>query len=168
MKKYLSFAAAALLVLMSTAALAASSITATVYSVSQDKNVLVIKLACIAHTDGDFTDTYPTGKEITHAELFPSGSELGELYYHMGYYLYEVWAVNPATGYPTVAAAVTITDATGAALLASGELALSTSASGITEASLGKFRSVTSQMTATVGDTGTAANTPAIYIKLVR
>lgn len=145
------------------AGMAASVMTPTVYAIPQPGGQMIIKVACTAHTDGTFDSTQITGTHISKSTL-----GLRAEYWQLGYYLYEVWAVNPASGHPTVAGAVTITDETGAPLLASGELALSTSASGIAEAALGKFRAVNSKMTITVGDTGDAANTFDLYIKLVR
>lgn len=152
---------------------AASAMTPSVVSLSNNGTILVLKVACVAHTDGTFTSEAISGAD-TGSVYDSSGAFHGNIYgfsadyWNMGFYLYEVWAVNPSSGHPTVAAAVTIADDTGAPLLASGELALSTSASGIVEASLGKFRAVNSKMTISVGDTGTAANATTIYIKLVR
>lgn len=143
--------------------MAASSITPTLYSISKDQSQLVIKLACVADTDGTFTS-----QQITNAALFPSGSVLPVGYQLMGYYVYEVWAVNPGSSYATVAAAVTMVDEAGNQLIKSGELALSTSASAVVEASLAKFRALNSLPTISIADTGTAANTVDIYIKLVR
>ncbi len=143
--------------------LAASVMTPTIYAIPQPGGQMIIKVACTAHTDGTFDATQITGTHISKNTL-----GLKAEYWQLGFYLYEVWAVNPASGHPTVAAAVTIADETGAPLLTTGELALSTSASGVVEASFGKFRSVNSKMTVSVGDTGSAANTFDLYIKLVR
>jgi hypothetical protein len=139
-----------------TESLAASSISVGGYSLQGDGNQLVIKLDCIAHTDGTFTSY-----EIP--ETNPAVP-----YQAQGYYLYEVWSVNDATTYPTIAAAVTLTSAQGMQVLKTGEMSLSTLASGISEASLAKFRSVNSKLTIAIGDTGTAANILTIYIKLAR
>jgi hypothetical protein len=166
--KKITAIALGLILALSVSAQAASSIVATLHSISKDQSVMVIKLACTAHTDGAFTDTYPSGKQITQAELFPSGSTLPVPFQLMGYYLYEAWAINPVSGYATLAAPVTMTDEGGAQLIKSGEFALSTSASGVSEATLGKFRALTSLPTVVVGDTGTAANTANIYLKFAR
>ena len=85
--------ALALLIAAAGMAQAASVITPSLYSISKDQSQMVIKLACTAHTDGTFTS-----QQITHAALFASGSVLPVQYQHMGYYLYEVWAINPASG----------------------------------------------------------------------
>jgi hypothetical protein len=149
--------------LFSVAGFAASEITPTVDSISIDQSRLVIKLACTAHTDGTFDS-----KQILNSDLFGAGSYSPVEYQNMGYYLYEAWAINPGSAYPTVAAAVTITDANAIELLKAGEMALSTSASGKVEATFAKFRSVDKAMTIAIGDTGTAANGVTIYLKLVR
>ena len=145
------------IVLFSVSAFAASSIVAIkpLYE-SSDKQQIVIALACTAHTDGTFDS-----KTI-------DSTDVGMSYWEKGYYMYEVWAINPASTYPTAAAAVTAVDADGTQLIQTGELALSTSASGVAEASLGKYRAVTSKITLSIGDTGSAANTFTLLIKLAR
>ena len=134
----------------------ASSMTVTVKDPSKEHSPLVIKVACVAHTDGTFD-----AKQITAAEVKFN-------YWQYGLYLYEVWAINPASVYPTTAGAVTIADEVGSAILKTGELALDTSASTKTEGSLEKTRLVTSKLTITIGDTGNAANTFDLYLKFVR
>jgi hypothetical protein len=129
----------------------ASSIVVTIQRKTSKK--LCLKLACTAHTDGTFDS-----KQIL-------ASETGNVdYWAQGYILYEAWSVNPHTGYPTVAAAVTLVDEQNCGIIQSGELTLSTSADGVVEAGLGKFRTVRSKLTIAIGDTGTAANTVDIYL----
>lgn len=142
---------------------AASAITVTLDSISVDQSRMVIKLACTAHTDGTFTS-----KQIVHSDLIGTGGFFPTEYQTMGYYLYEAWAVNPAATYPTLPAAVTITDENGIELIKSGEFSLPIAASGKTEAVMAKYRSVDKKMTVAIADTGTAANGVTIYLKLAR
>lgn len=149
--------AVAVFVLFAVNAFAASSITVVPPTFeSSNKTQLVITLACVAHTDGTFTSTQLTTENVRSN------------YWQNGYYLYEAWAINPASDYATTAAAVTITDESGAYIIKSGELTLSTDASAIVEASLEKYRTVNSKLTVAVGDTGSAANTFTLYLKFAR
>jgi hypothetical protein len=121
---------------------------------SSTKNQMVITLACVAAADGTFT-----ALQLTE-------SNVGAKYWAVGYYLYEVIAINPASDYATDAAAVTIADEDGVPILKSGELALSTSASGVSEATIAKYRGINKKVTVTIGDSGSAANTVTLILKL--
>lgn len=153
---------------------AASSIVASVHSDAINQSVLVVKLVCTAHTDGAFTDTYPNGKQITHAEIFPQGSSLPVQYQHMGYYLVNAYAVNPGATYPT-SGAVTISDETGRQLVGANSyngvtLTLSTAANGVAFATItdSSKMAVTSKLTVSISDTGSAANVFTLYLVLSR
>jgi hypothetical protein len=152
-----SIIALTLSVLVATTTLAASSIAVTGYSTQGNGSQLVIKLLCTAAADGTFTPY-----EI------PDAISPGMPYWTQGYYLYEAWAVNPAAVFPTVAANVVITTEAGEPVLKSGELALSTDASGVAEAVMAKYRAINSKMTLAPGDTGAAANIFTLYLKLAR
>lgn len=170
-KRIFPWLAAALLSLLLVAggcgtANAASTITATQQSLSVDQRSLVIKLACTAHTDGTFTSVALTGENLSVGLSDPRGRP--RQYWQMGFYLYEVYAVNPAATYPTTAAVVTLADDLGTYVMQSGEMALSTSASGVAYAVLAKYRAVKTPMTISIADTGAAANTLTIYIVLAR
>lgn len=141
-------------------AFAASSMVASRLDGSTD-DVLLIKVAGVAHTDGTFTS-----KQIT-------ASEIGFDYWKRGFFLVDAWAVNPASTYPT-AGAVTITDETGRQIVgtsATDTLTLSTSASGVgylvIERASGQ-RAVTSKLTIAISDTGSAANTLDLYLLMRR
>ena len=134
-------------------AFAAITVTKPTFE-SSTKNQMVITLACVAAADGTFTAT-----ELTE-------SMVGAKYWAVGYYLYEVIAVNPSSGHATTAAAVTIADEDGTSILKTGELALSTSASTVTEATIAKYRGINKKLTVTIGDTGNAANTVTLILKL--
>jgi len=143
----------AILILMVGNAFAAITVMQPTFE-SSTKNQMVITLYCLAASDGTFTAT-----EITEAMV-------GAKYWAVGYYLYEVIAINPASTYPTTAAVVTIADEDGVSILKTGELALSTSASGIVEATIGKYRGINKKLTVTIGDTGNAANIVTLVLKL--
>lgn len=159
------------LLLLPAFAFAASTIAPSLHYRSADGQQMIIKLDCTAHTDGTFTSTQITGAHLgTTYDI--SGAFRSNIYglkadyWKLGYYVYEAWAVNPASTYPTAAAAVTVTDEDGVVVIKSGELALSTSASGVAEADLEKFRGVNKKLTVAIGDTGSAANQVTIYLKL--
>ena len=155
------------LALISGQSFAASSMVASRQAGSTD-DVLVIKVACIAHTDGTFDD-----KQITAAEI-------GFDYWLRGYKIDHASAVNPTTGYATTAATVTVADETGQQLIGSvagDTLTLSTAAynaaTGAGVAYLvidrgGGQRPVTSKLTVKISDTGSAANTLSLYLWLRR
>ena len=148
------------------AAFAASSMIASRESSGSTDDVLLVKVTCIAHTDGTFTDTYPNGKQITTAEI-------GFDYWKRGFFLMDAWAVNPASTYPT-AGAVTITDETGRQIVgtnATDTLTLSTAASGVGYLTIERAsgqRAVTSKLTVAISDTGSAANTLNLYLLMRR
>lgn len=153
------------------AAFAASLMTPTYYSQSLDGTTLIIKVACTAHTDGTFTDTQITGAHLgstydAQGVFDKNTNGMRAEYWQIGYYLDEVWAVNPASGYPTLAATVSLKDALGLTIMPAANLSLSTASNGIAEAALTKNRAVSEKLTLAIGDTGTVANTVTIYIKL--
>jgi hypothetical protein len=135
----------------------ASAITVTKeYDPAVDHSPLVLKLACVASSDGTFD-----AREITAAEV-------GFNYWMYGLYLYEVWTVNPAADYPTSAGSIVITDETAFPILKSDELTLSTTESVIVEAMPIKSRLVNSKLTVTIGSIGASALTFDLYLKFVR
>jgi len=164
-RRWVSLGLAVLLVLASSAAWAASSMTVSHFHNSYGLNVHVIKVAAVAETDGTFTS-----KTINEAV---ASAGLPKPYYQMGYFLIAAWAVNPAATYPT-SGAVTITDSTGLVLVGTGAgdtLTLSTSASGVAQITNNVQaikRPVVGQLTVAVTDTGTAANTFTLYLLLGR
>ena len=143
----------AILVLMVGNSFALITVTKPTFE-SSTKNQMVITLAAVAAVDGTFTDLQLTETNV------------GAKYWAVGYYLYEVIAVNPASGHATDAAAVTIADEDGVAILKAGELALSTTASGVAEATIAKYRGINKKITVSIGDSGSAANTVTLIIKL--
>lgn len=167
--KIRSLVIAVMLLTLAAWAQAASVVTPSVYSASRSGSVLVLKLACTAHTDGTFDS-----RAITIDDINPHTYAMDGPFWHMGYRISNAWAVNPASGYPTVAAVVTVTDATGQQLIGAtvgDTLTLSTSASGVAYLLIdrsGSQRLVTSALTVAIGDTGTAANTVDIYLVLER
>jgi hypothetical protein len=164
-RRWVSLGLAVLLVLASSAAWAASSMTVSHFHNSYGLNVHVIKVAAVAETDGTFTS-----KTINEAV---ASAGLPKPYYQMGYFLIAAWAVNPAATYPT-SGAVTITDSTGLVLVGTGAgdtLTLSTSASGLAQLSIdrsGSQRLVTSPLTIAIGSVGSSALSTTIYIELER
>lgn len=126
---------------------------------SINREIIIIKLVCTAHTDGTFA-----AADIEDARPEP--------YWGEGYYLLDVWAVNSATDDHTNASVVTITDATGRQVIgttAGDTLTLSQSASGIAYASMSRSaaqRAVTSQLTIAIADTGSTATVQTIYLVL--
>jgi len=158
---------------------AASAMTPSVVSLSNNGKILLVKVACVAHTDGTFTSEAisgaDTGSVYDSSGAFNGNSNgLSADYWSLGFRISNAWAVNPASGYPTVAAVVTVTDATGQQLIGAtvgDTLTLSTSASGVAYLVIdrsGSQRLVTSALTVAIGDTGTAANTVDIYLVLER
>ena len=154
------------LFLLAGQALAASSMTVTVDSISQDGSQMVVKIAATAHTDGTFDN-----RTIATTDIVKSTLGLRAEYYQLGYSLKNAYAVNPASTYPT-SGAVTITDSNGNVLVgtAAGDtLTLSTSASGVALLSIERGsgqRAVTKPLTIAVSDTGSAANTFTLYLVL--
>lgn len=164
-RRWLSLALAMALITVSSAAWAASSMTVSHHHNSYGLNVHVIKLACVAETDGTFTN-----KTISEAI---ASAGLPKVYYQMGYFLIAAWAVNPAATYPT-SGAVTITDSTGLVLVGTGAgdtLTLSTASNGVTQITNNVQaikRPIVGQLTVAVTDTGTAANTFTLYLLMGR
>ena len=167
MKRIISILVCVMVIAFYGNVMAASSIVSTSYGQSNQGNMVLIKSVCTAHTDGLFTDTYPSGKTITAAEV-------GFEYSKAGYYLAHAWVVNSATDDHTNASVVTITDATGQVIIgaASGDtLSLSQAASGIAYLSAARSaaqRAVTSNLTIAIADTGDSATVQTIYLLLVR
>jgi hypothetical protein len=168
MKKMLVLIVLAL-VLSAPAAYAASSIVPSLYSISKDGTLLVVKLVCTAHTDGAFDP-----KQITNAEIIPTGSYLPVEYQNMGYVLAHAWSVNSATDDHTNAAVVTVTDETGQVIVGAAvgdTLTLSQAASGITYLVVvrgSSQRAVTSKLTVAIADTGSTATVQTLYLLLRR
>jgi hypothetical protein len=135
-------------------AFAAGSVTVTKYYQSKDGSQMVFKLACVGASD----DGSVPATQITDSS--------GNPYYNMGYYLYEVWTVTPASGNPD-AADVAITDAVGASLFSQANV-ISGSVSTKTEGSITKYRQVNSPLTVTQANQATTSATWDIYIKLAK
>jgi hypothetical protein len=136
---------------------AAGTVTVSRYFLSADQSVLVIKLANVGDSsDGSVPDTTIAAADINLGA--PS------TYANKGYYLYEVWTVA-GTGTAPDAADITITDATGAQLFDEDSVL---AASGTTEGTVDKYRSVTSELTVVTANQDTASATWDTYIKLIR
>jgi len=135
---------------------AAGTVTVTQDSISADGSVLVIKLACVgASDDGSVPDTTIAAADISGG-VAP--------YFKMGYFLYEVWTVAGSTTAPD-AADITINDATGAQLFDEDDVL---AASGTTEGTVDKARTVTSLLTVTTANQDTVSATWDVYIKLAK
>jgi hypothetical protein len=145
------------LLLLAVNALAAGTVIASRYFLSQDGNQLVIKLACV----GDAANGSVPEKTL-NADALSYG--LTKPYWMMGYYLYEVWTVTPASANPD-AADVAITDALGATLFTQANVIAST-VSTKTEGAVDKYRQVNSPMVVTQANQSTASATWDVYIKL--
>ena len=109
---------------------------------SKTRNMVLIKLSCVAHTDGTFASA-----DIDDARA--------EQYWTQGYRIADAWVVNDATTYPA-AGTVTIVDATTRQLIgaAAGDtITLSTAASGVALLSIDRGsgqRAVTSKLSMTI------------------
>jgi hypothetical protein len=157
MKRFCFLLLALLLLAAPVVVFAAGSVTVSRYQLSEDGKVLIFKLACTGDSaDGSVPDT-----TITAAA---AGSGLAKTYDHMGFYLYEVWTVA-GTGTAPDAADITINDALGAELFDEDSVL---AASGTTEGTVDKYRTVTSLMTVVTANQDTASATWDVYIKLVR
>ena len=134
---------------------------------SPDGKILVLKLTCTAHTDGNFDNKTLDSSVITALTKFAA------YYYDSGYYLADVYAINSATDDHT-SGAVTITDASTRQLVgttAGDTLTLSTAASGIAHLSASRGvaqRSVSSPLVIAVSDTGSTAVVFTLYLVLVK
>jgi hypothetical protein len=159
MKKIISIALA--LVLFAVPAFAASSMIPTIkFYQSQDEKIRIIKVACVAHTDGAFSPVL----QITDADSTKP-------YYDQGYVLGHAWAVNDATTYPA-SGALTLTDESGQQIVgtnAGDTLTLSTAASGVGYLSIdrgSKQRSVVSKLTVAWSTTTTNGSIFTLYLLL--
>lgn len=124
------------------------------------RNMVLIKLSCVAHTDGTFASA-----DIDDARPDP--------YWSGGYRILDAWVVNDATTYPA-AGAVTIVDATTRQLIgttAGDTLTLSTSASGVAYLSVDRGsgqRAVTSKLSISTTTTTTNGSIFTVYLLLGR
>lgn len=166
-RRWAMIAVALIILAAATGAQAASSMTVTHHHTSLGQSVHVIKVACVAHTDGTF-DSKTISEAIASAGL-------PKPYYQMAYRISNITAINPASGYPTVAATVTVTDSVTRKQLvgstAGDTLTLSTSASGQAQLVIdrgGGQRLVTNPLTVAISDTGTAANMFDLYIEFAQ
>jgi hypothetical protein len=142
----------------------AGSVTVSKYQFSQDKKVLVIKLACIGDSsNGSVPNTTVTAAAITG---MTDGDPLYNVYAldytTAGFSLAEVWVVD---GTPAPDAAdITITDALGCSLYTEeGIIPTSGTKQGSVTAAL-----VTSALTMAVANQATASAKYDVYLKLTR
>jgi hypothetical protein len=132
----------------------------TRYAESVDRNMVLIKLSCVAHTDGTFASA-----DIDDNRPDP--------YWSKGYKLLDAWVVNDATTYPA-AGAVTIVDTTTRQLVgttAGDTLTLSTSASGVAYLAIDRGsgqRAVTSKLSISTTTTTTNGSIFTVYLLLGR
>ena len=158
MKRFIYFIAISLMLLIASNAMAAgSSLTPSLYARSHDGLVMVFKLACVGD---DSTGAVPA-TQITAALLNWSNYGFRKDYWQLGYYLYEVWVVVGGTA-PDLAD-IAITDSLAATLYTEANVI---PISGTNEGAVDKYRTVTSPITVTVSNQGTADATFDIYIKL--
>lgn len=156
MKKAILMALALVLVAVP-AVFAAGSVTVTQYYLSQDKNVLVIKLACVGDAaNGSVPNTTIAGGDVS--------AKLPYDYDQMGYYFYELWTVAGTVTAPD-AADITVNDALSSQIFDEDDVLQAT---GTTEGTVDKYRSVTSELTVITANQGTASATWDTYIKLVK
>lgn len=155
MKRFALIALALLLVAGN--AFAAGSVTASRYFLSNDGSQLVLKLACV----GDAANGSVPVATLNTAAL---SAGLTKPYWMLGYYLYEVWTVTPASANPD-AADVAITDAIGAILFNQANV-ISGSVSTKTEGTVDKYRQVNTPLVVTQSNQATASATWDVYIKM--
>jgi hypothetical protein len=137
--------------------MAGSSITVTKNWISADRRELEIKLACV----GDDGNGSVPATQITSAII---GATFGNREYDgVGYKLYEVWVQNGATD--PDAADLVLTDEVGCILFTEVGVIPTT---GTNEGTVDKYRLITSQITATVANQGTADALWNIYLRLVK
>ena len=127
---------------------------------SINRNFVLIKLSCVAHTDGTFASA-----DIDDASPDP--------YWSGGYRIVDAWVVNDATTYPA-AGAVTVKDATTRELIgtnAGDTLTLSTAASGVAYLVVDRAssqRAVTSKLSISTTTTTTNGSIFTVYLLLGR
>lgn len=156
----ISSLAVVILIFLSPAAWAASSISTEL--VYESENMAVVRLNCISHTDGSFTAS---------TEILPPGGNY--YYWSKGFTLGHAFAVNGASGYPDTAGTVTITDGFGNQIIGStagDTLTLSTSASGTALLAVERAssqRACIHKWYATIGDTQSGSATSYFSVYLV-
>lgn len=152
-----------LLFAFASASFAASLITPSIiYGDPGKDSVVVIKLTCLAASDGTFDD-YQIVDTISSVK-----------YWQGKYYLGHAFAVNSATDYHTNAAVVTIKDSFTQQIVGTtvgDTLTLSQAASGVAYLVDGRSavqRPVVGLLTISIADTGSTATLQTIYLVLIK
>lgn len=138
----------------------AGAVTVSKYQLSQDKKVLVIKLACV----GDASNGSVPNTTIVNADLMPVDDEDYHIdYTKAGFSLTELWVTIGATAPDE--AGITITDALACQLYTEADVI--PGAGAYNKGSVTKTL-VTSALTVAVANQATASATYDIYLKLTR